>query len=404
MGPPIPHAADTPRAAAPSLHSAPLRVLLIIDSMGLGGAQTGVIGFCARSERSRFRVLVCSLGRSRKTTPRLEAVGAEVRVLSISRWSPFYGRPLRRIADEFKPDILYCHLPKSLIAGSSLARARSLPLVYHSHGNAAMKSPHGILARLFGAGLWFAHARRCRRRASAVIACAHTLADDIRRLNMVAPHKLHVVPNGIQLEWFEFSDGERQEARRAVRSEFSLPDKAILILNAARFSDQKNWPVFLRAVAAARRAVPDVCALAVGDGPLLGKMHHMSGELGLGEAVRLPGFRDDVPRLMLASDVLLLPSTWEGDSLVVKEAMACGLPVVGFAAGDTGIAVREGRDGYILPIGDNTGLKTRLCEVVQDDKLRAALSASAHARAMADFGVEKTVKKIEKVLRQTASG
>jgi len=126
--------------------------------------------------------------------------------------------------------------------------------------------------------------------------------------------------------------------------------------------------------------------------------------MGLADIVVFPGFRSDVTDLMIASDVLLFPSFQEGDPNTVKEAMACGLPTVGFAAGDTAYVVRDGKDGYIVPVGDEVALQERLCKLVLDNPLRHLVGESARQRAFAEFGIEETARAIEKALVQAVRG
>ena len=219
-------------------------------------------------------------------------------------------------------------------------------------------------------------------------------------MGMVAEDRLHIVPNGIDLARFRCDPAERALIRGRVRHEFGFPDDAVVVINAGRFVEQKNWPAFLRGVLAARNVSTSVYALAVGDGPLLAQTRAAADDLGLRDVVRFPGFRGDVRDVMAASDVLLFPSVREGDPNTVKEAMACGLPVIGFSAGDTARAVRFDEHGYVFPIGQEAALQQMLCKVAVDRDLRSRLSRSARVRAHAKFGIERTVRGIERVLAQ----
>jgi glycosyltransferase involved in cell wall biosynthesis len=378
----------------------PTRICLIIDHLGLGGAQRSVKNFVRSVDPTRFSVSICSLGSAPETEHSLKACQFNVVNANAARWNPFLIKTLSKLVNSSRAQIIYLRLNKALFLGSIVALKMDIPFVYHESVDQSASDLDDMVPTEIGVGLMLRYKRFCVRRAAATIACAHTAAEDLLNLGMARRERLHVVPNGVELERFQYSSGERRDTRTRVRRALSIPEDAIVLINAGRFAEQKNWPAFFRAVLAARRTVPSVYGLAVGDGQLLTPMRALAHQLGVLEFIRLTGYRDDIPSLMAASDVLLFPSLREGDSNTVKEAMASGLPVVGFAAGDTGLAVRSGEDGYVVPVNHEMSLHARLCEVVTDQRLRQRLARSARDRAFTDFGIDRTVRRIEAILAQ----
>jgi glycosyltransferase involved in cell wall biosynthesis len=378
----------------------PTKICLIIDHLGLGGAQRSATNFVRRADQKRFAVSICSLGPVSEIGKPLTEQGIAVTTVNARRWNPFLLNKVTQIAVDLKATMLYVRLNKALFIGSIIAQRMKIPFVYHESSDQSAVDLKNILPTAMGVGLILSYKRFCVRRAAATIACAQTAAEDLLNLGMVQRERLHVVPNGVELERFRYTLEERQDTRTRVRRAFGIPDDAVVLINAGRFAEEKNWPAFLRAVQAARRVQPSVHALAVGDGQLLAQMQALAHQLGLREFVRFPGYRDDIPDLMTASDVLLFPSLREGDSNTVKEAMACRLPVVGFSAGGTSLAVRCGEDGYVVPVNHEAAMQARLCQVVTNRDLRCRLATSAYDRAFAEFGIERTVRLIECVLTE----
>ena len=161
---------------------------------------------------------------------------------------------------------------------------------------------------------------------------------------------------------------------------------------------EKNWPAFFEAVACATNGAADTRVLAVGSGTLLSRMKELCRNLGLEGQTLFTGYRDDVPRLLLAADVMACTSVRESGPIVVQEAMACGVPVVTYDVGETRAMVRENLDGQVVDNGDVEGLAAQLKHVLSDPAKRAAYSESCRERAVAEFDVRVMVRRMELVL------
>lgn len=175
--------------------------------------------------------------------------------------------------------------------------------------------------------------------------------------------------------------GPVDQVRAGIRAALGVPDGSTLLLSVARLAAQKDLPVLFDAVARLAQGRPDgaVAAVVAGDGPLA---EALAGDLaGRRPAVpvRLLGARDDVADLLVAADVLVVSSRWEGQPLAVQEALRAGLPVVATDAGGTGEVT--GDAALLVPAGDPAALASALAAVVDDATLRRGLAARAAARA-----------------------
>ena len=142
------------------------------------------------------------------------------------------------------------------------------------------------------------------------------------------PASARVLYCGIDLKPFRI---DAATCRESVRSELGLDAETRLVLFAGRLCDQKNVDLLIRAMSRMEE-VSDCVLLMAGDGPDRGHLEGICRGQGLDSRCRFLGFREDLPRLMLASDIFVLPSQYEGLGLVLVQAQAAGLPILASTA------------------------------------------------------------------------
>jgi glycosyltransferase involved in cell wall biosynthesis len=153
-----------------------------------------------------------------------------------------------------------------------------------------------------------------------------------------------------------------------------------LVLAVARLAHQKGLDVLIDAAVRWRNRDPRPRTVIAGDGPLAGELRRRASEAGADVAFLGP--REDVPALLAAADVVVVPSRWEARALIVQEAMRSGRPIVATRAGGT--PELTGADGALLvPPGDAAALAAGVIAVLDDESLAARLSHAAQARSAA---------------------
>ncbi len=167
------------------------------------------------------------------------------------------------------------------------------------------------------------------------------------------------IHNGIELP-------RRRSARegRQVRQALGLSADTPLLLTVARLTSQKGHDVLLAAAPAILARYPEACLACVGVGPELPKLAAQAQELGVGNAVRFLGHRDDVPALLAAADLFVLPSRFEGHPLAALEALAMGLPVVGTRVCGLDEAVISGETGLLVEPDQPEALAAAVIELL----------------------------------------
>lgn len=376
----------------------PLRVLIIIDHLGLGGAQRSVVNYCKAHDSSKVELLLCALGKNVEMVP--DDLPVRIEVLGFAKWNPLAVLRLRKTLSAFRPDIVYANLTKSLFAAWFLSFFYNGTFVYHERGNGSYQSTREAVGHALLAKFMFFLKKRTFKRMAAIIVNGENVVRSMLASGFSRNLAIKVVENAVDLSQYRFSPEQREQIRARMRSGFGIPPDAPVLINVGRFSSGKNWPAFFETVKGALQISPRIHALAVGDGPILDEMKTLVETMGLSDRIHFTGFRQDVASLLLASDLLVFTSLHEGAPVVVKEAMACGVPVVGYDVGDLSAVLRQGVDGFIVPTGDFNLLKTQVNRILADKTFLRRAGEACKARALETFGIESMALRIETTLRE----
>jgi glycosyltransferase involved in cell wall biosynthesis len=274
---------------------------------------------------------------------------------------------LRRLLARDTPGVLHAH---GLRAGALAALALAVPGTPRTALAVTVHNapPAGGPAAAVYAGLELIVARR----ADAVLTVSADLDARLRRRGArLAGRALVPAPARAGA-----SPAEVMAVRREVGGDD--PGGGRIVLGVGRLAAQKGFGTLISAAARwqSRPAVP--LLLIAGEGPLDAELRRQAGTDGA--AVRFLGPRDDVPALLAAADVVVVPSTWEGQPLIVQEALRAGRPLVATRVG--GITELTGEDGALLvPPGDPAALAAAVSRLLDDPQAAARLSAAARARA-----------------------
>jgi glycosyltransferase involved in cell wall biosynthesis len=187
--------------------------------------------------------------------------------------------------------------------------------------------------------------------------------------------------------------------RDVVRRRLGIPPAAPVALTVARFTEQKGHADLLDAVPAILAREPRARFLWVGDGPLRPEMTRRIRDRGLAPAVLTLGQRDDVPDLLAAADLFVLPSLFEGLPIALLEAMAVGLPVVATRVCGNEEAMRDGVTGRLVPPRDPAALAAAALEAF-DPKQGAAWGQAGRALCARSFDARRMARETAAIYEQ----
>ncbi len=339
------------------------------------------VGNLARNLAKNWDVTVAGPGSVRRL------VGAAVTFVPVDvRLDPLaIGRslrPLRRLVSD--SDLVHAHgLTAAWQAWMAGAGGRR-PLVVTLH-NVVLPETRGYAAPVLGLV-----GALVPRVADAIICVTEEIAS---RLGDARKAHVHVIAPGICQPQPRLG---REEVRQAMGLDHN--DEAVVV--PARLHPQKALPVMIAAAALLASERPGLEVLVVGTGPAEAAVREAIREHHAEGTVRLLGFREDLPDLLLAADVVALSSAWEGAPLAVGEAMALGRPVVATAVGGMAEVVVDGETGRLVPPGDPVALAHALAEVLDDPARAAAWGEAGRRKAEAEFSMQAIADAIEAVYRE----
>jgi glycosyltransferase involved in cell wall biosynthesis len=186
----------------------------------------------------------------------------------------------------------------------------------------------------------------------------------------------------------------------ALRAELTRGRPSYVVLTPARLHEQKGHAYLLAAAA----QVPDATFVLAGDGPLRAELEGRARELGLAERCVFLGQRSDVPDLLAAADLFVLPSLFEGLPLSVLEAMAARRPVVATAIGGTDEAVLHEQTGLLVPPRDADALASAIRRLRADPALAHRLAAAGRERVEREFSSAVTARSVMRIYDEVVDG
>jgi glycosyltransferase involved in cell wall biosynthesis len=231
-------------------------------------------------------------------------------------------------------------------------------------------------------------------RADAMIAVCQATADALVKSGIESA-RITVAYSGVDLTRVISPASPETLASLGVRT--GVP----LVVMVAALVGHKDPLTFVRAMDAARRSVPNIQGLMVGEGPLRGDVEREISSLGLGDVVHLAGYRTDADSLMSVADVVALSSEDDGIGGVVIDAMSFGKPVAATAAGGIPEAVVHDETGLLVPIRDSVALGNAIARLITDRELAERMGANGIRRAplfSIDNTVDRTLAVYERVL------
>jgi glycosyltransferase involved in cell wall biosynthesis len=368
--------------------TSPRRVLHVIDSLDLGGAQTLLLEICRNADRKRFEVEVACMHGLGVFAAEFEKARIKVHSLSPGKWPPLYIPNFPRLLRRLDPDVLHFHLfGSNLIAKPLAALAGKRTLIVHDHCNDAGR---GNPVMLFADAL-------TNRLASKVIAVSDSIRNFLILHEGVDPDRVVTLSNGIDSQSFHpAEDGQRALAKSAL----GLPSDALVIGGMGRLVPQKNFARFLDVAARVLAKNPSAVFVVAGTGPQEEELKAKAALLGINERVRFLGHVSDRLALYHAFDVLLMTSDFEGTPMVLLEAMSCGLPVLASAVDGIAEVCRNGHDAILLPPGDVAGFAAALEGLLQDDGLRKTLGMNARNTILERYEIRHLVRRIEGIYEE----
>jgi glycosyltransferase involved in cell wall biosynthesis len=363
----------------------PARIAFCITELDPGGAERAFVELATRLDRGRFSPVVYCLGPRPASNPtslvdRLEATGVTVRCFGARRLHhlPGLAKHLVEQMRRDRPELVQTFLFHANVLGAWAARRAGVPCVVTGIRVAERRAKWH---------LWIA---RWSDRYVDRHVCVSTGARDFsREVGRLPAEKLLVIPNAVEVDRYAL-------AVPADRKSLGAASDAKLIACIGRLDHQKGIDWLLEVMREVERREPKCELLLVGDGPERAALERQALRLGLAR-VRFLSFRRDVPEILAASDLVVLPSRWEGMPNVVLEAMAAGRAVVATDVEGVCELLAPNEAEQVVSPRDPQRFTEQIVRFLGDETLRHSLGATNQARAREHFSFAATVSAYERL-------
>jgi glycosyltransferase involved in cell wall biosynthesis len=341
-------------------------------------------------DKSRYRVLFASLNefapwlREYMDSQGVECFSCEARsrkdyLSSILKLSNYLKKE--------KVDILHVHLfdPSvvGLLAGAKAGiKNRVMTRHYSDYHTRINKKWHVRLDQL------------CNRLSHKIIGVSQHTTDHVVEIEGAPREKVITIYNGIDFDRVKPSADDFQTR---IREEFGAQDK-FLILTTGRLHPEKGYPYLFEAVAKLKEKVdsPFVWLIA-GKGPFDEEFRRQVSALACDDVVKFIGFRTDIPDLMSAADLFVLPSVAEAFGVVFAESIYLGTPIVATKIGGIPEVVTDGVDGILIPPADSEAIAETVADLIKNPEKLEALAGTGRQKVIDKFEFEDMTRKYEAV-------
>jgi glycosyltransferase involved in cell wall biosynthesis len=373
----------------------PARLTMVLHAVGRGGAEMVLLNLVRALDPAHVTTRLICLQRGGELADAFRDAGCPVEVLGLRMRDP---RALATVAHRLRRDadavLVASHHPEAMTVARVAARLTGTPDIVTVHTMGPNPPAGRCLPRYTVETLGMSRA---------LVVLSASQADYLRHAEGVgtrpwrrAPQ--HVIPNGVPP-----ASPPRPGEVAAVRAELGLAPDDVVVGTVGRLVPEKDHETLLRAIAHLVPAHPRLRLVVVGGGPREAALRDLAGTLGIAGRVELTGERTDVGRLLTALDVFALSSRQEAAPLAVVEAMHAGLPVVATDCGAVADLVMDGKDGYLVPVGDDGVLAERLGALIGNPAARATLGDHARDHALAEFSDLVMAERFERLIGELSS-
>ncbi|MEM6331327.1 MAG: glycosyltransferase [Planctomycetota bacterium] len=362
----------------------PIRVMFLVTSMPVGGAETLLVNLVRRLDRDRFAPEVCCL---KQPGPLGEVLAAELPVHHGLTSHKLDVRVLWRLARLMRrrqtDAVVTVGAGDKMFWGRLAAKLAGVKVIASALHSTGWPDGVGRLNRLL------------TPLTDAFIGVAQPHGQHLVQNEGFPAERVHVIPNGVDTARFAPPVG-----RDATRAALGLPAAAPTVGILAALRPEKNHELFLSAAARVLSDVPDARFVVIGDGPRRKPLEDFAIKLGIAGSVCFLGSRGDVPALLGAIDVLALTSHNEANPVSILEAMSVGKPVVATDVGSIRESVEVGVTGFLTPAGDAGAMAARLTELLCDPLHAQQMGAAGRCVVERRWSLDAMVGGYERLLQQ----
>ena len=381
------------------------RVLRILNRLVIGGPSKNAVYLTKYMQPDFETMLVIGGKEDHEQDADFLATGLNINPVCIPEmkrpisftddWTAY--KKLKKLINEFKPDIVHTHAAKSGALGRLAAKHCNVPVIVHTfHGHIfhsyfnSLKTNLFIRAERYLAGF-----------SDAIVAISEVQKKELSMdFKIASAEKFQIIPLGLDLDPF-ITDQESK--RNKFRSEFNLGEEIIAIGIIGRLVPVKNHTLFLKSLKKVlKNTNQKIKAFIIGDGESRKGLAQSARDLGISFSIEtdtihlhpliFTSWRTDVDFICAGLDIVALTSLNEGTPVSLIEAQAAGKPVVSTRVGGIADVVLENKSGLLSGVNDEEGLAVNLLKLISDSALRISFGIEGRNFVLGKFGYLRLAK------------
>jgi len=373
-----------------------VRILHIIKTLNLGGAEVNLLNLLRVVDQDRFECHVAySFGG--ELEPKFKEAGIKLfkyankdyKVKSLATIGILAN--LAQYILNQRIQIVHTHNFSAHIWGSIAAKLTACKIVEHVHDLRYLDPEE--FARRRGFNNQYKYIHKFRNVSDRVVVLTKQNEEFLIKEKIYPKDKIREILNGIPMDGSPTSNCECRSIRPKA---FSDDKKELIVLTPVRVAPEKNMDLILRIVPEVIRQIPNAVFLIAGDGPLYLKMVDEIKKMGLENNIKMIGYHPDIQTLLKDTDVFLLPSFLELHSIAILEAMSLRIPVV--ISKDVGCNsefIEDWQNGVLLDPFKDEGWSQAIVCLLKDQQLRQQMGNKGYQTCLEKFNIKDTVRRFE---------
>jgi glycosyltransferase involved in cell wall biosynthesis len=312
-------------------------------------------------------------------------------------------KKLKKIIQEFKPDIVHTHASKAGTLGRLAAFSCKVPVIVHTFHGHVFHSYFGKLKTTFYKNI----ERYLAKRSTAIIAISEIQKQELVKTHRICQaEKTHVIPLGFDLSRFQENLDEK---RKMFREKYALKDDELVISIIGRLVPVKNHELFLESLKiVSEKTSRKLRALIIGDGESRSEIESKATELGIqygsgeknGSFLIFTSWIKEIDIALAGSDVIVLTSFNEGTPVSLIEAQAAGKPIISTNVGGIENVVIPGTTALLAENNDPVKFAELVLRVTENDQLRKSMSENGWLHVKEKFHYTRLVSDMEKLYKK----
>lgn len=375
------------------------KILFYTDTPYVGGAENQMYLLAKFLNKEKYEIiLVCSEYKKLDDwAARFEREGVRIVKLTVAhKHDPRHYFQLKEILKNEIPDIVHLHVwnPASCRYAFMAANKYNFPIVVTEHDPFELSKLKKYIKN------------KLMKRVQKIITVSDSNHELMQNLFSELKNRTTTVHNGIDTTWFEsqllnFSKNKRMEFRG---KEFEADNETKVILSVAELHERKGLKHLIKALPKVLAKNANVRLVIAGDGPHKKDLIKLINDEKLSGYVRLLGHRKDIPQIMAASDVFVLPSEKEAFGLVLLEAMTAKLPIVASNVGGIPEIIQDGINGDLVDPSDHDLMAEKILEFFNDNFKVREYTEAGYDLLKFKFDAKSMAKNYEEVYDQIING